>query len=393
MTSPRLSLLNALIEGRTGIPEEMEIIEVFRTADATELNALLTGVDTDALFASVDDHVLQPHHRTQLLQLLAVERRPELTVDGRAAVIYGLQAGRTTSAMELAIADLFLDVRGDDLTRLKNQINMRRDIHDLEGLVFVDIDDDGVRQRILDHIAVQARSVAPHEAKVLSDIDDTVFAKLHDKRYPSGTLYPGLVELFEALDDGPDEQPYSTGDLTFLTARPMDAFGLIESGTHRALKEAGIGTSSVLSGGFRALASKDLMAGKKLANVDHYRLLFPEYDLVFIGDSGQGDVRVGEGMYERHPEAIKAVFIHDVVDTPEAERAAYAEKKIYFVDTYVGAATKALELDLISRSGLDDVIADTRTRLDALVWDSPEQERRMRALVERDLAAVPSGLG
>ncbi len=33
------------------------------------------------------------------------------------------------------------------------------------------------------------------------------------------------------------------------------------------------------------------MAARKIANIAHYRQLFPEYRLVFIGDSGQGDVR------------------------------------------------------------------------------------------------------
>jgi len=34
------------------------------------------------------------------------------------------------------------------------------------------------------------------------------------------------------------------------------------------------------------------------------------------------------------------------------------------------------------------VVAETRAGLDAIEWDSPEQERRIRDLVDRDAAAA-----
>lgn len=163
-----------------------------------------------------------------------------------AGVVLGLQVGRTGRADEEAIRDIFLATRGEGLTRPKNQINSRTDAHDLEGLVFVDIDDPRIRQQLLDDISAEAVHVQADEAKVLSDIDDTAVAAIHDDRYPKGTLYPGILARYEALDRGPTPDTTSMGDLTFLTARPADAFGLIENHTRETLRKAGVGTASVL---------------------------------------------------------------------------------------------------------------------------------------------------
>ena len=62
-----------------------------------------------------------------------------------------------------------------------------------------------------------------------------------------------------------------------------------------------------------ALLSKEAMAEHKVHNIDHYRQLFGEYQLLFVGDSGQADVLVAEHLVTRHPEAIRLVLIHDVI--------------------------------------------------------------------------------
>ena len=65
-------------------------------------------------------------------------------------------------------------------------------------------------------------------------------------------------------------------------------------------------------------------------------------------------------------------------------RAELAAKGIWVVDTYVGAAAKAHELGLISEAGMQRVIDETHRLLDDVEWESSEQERAMRELVERD---------
>ncbi|GMA18001.1 hypothetical protein GCM10025862_37360 [Arsenicicoccus piscis] len=243
-----VALVQSLVDGHTAEGEERELLALLEAASPEELNDALTGGVARPLMTSVDNRVFGPDLRSELIDLLARRRRADLSIEAQAALIHAMQEGHTTAEMERAILDLFLALRGDELTALKNQVNQRTDHHDLEGLVFVDIDDDEVRTRLVEHFQSQAGAATVREAKVLSDIDDTAFSRIHETRYPKGTLIPGVLALYEALDQGPDDAPRSTGDLTFVTARPMDALGLIENHTRDSLRKAGIGTSSVLSG-------------------------------------------------------------------------------------------------------------------------------------------------
>lgn len=378
-------LIVTLLQGHTDRKEEAHVLELLREASAPTLDKVLREVDAAQLFRSLDDRLLGPANHAALRDLL-VERIGELSIAAQANVAYGLQAGITGRADEEAISAIFHARKGIELTQLKNQMNSRTDAHDLEGLVFGDIDDEGIRVEILDHIAEQAAGVHTGESKVLCDIDDTVICALHDDRYPKGTIYPGILALLEALDRGPDDEPFSTGDLTFVTARPGDALGIIENHTRSSLRRAGIATHSVLTGTLSALVTHDLMAGQKIANIDHYRQLFPEYRKLFIGDSGQGDVRVGELLLERFGDVVDIVVIHDVVGTPEDERATHAAAGIHFVDTYIGAARLMHERGLIAEAGLERVISESYAALDAIAWRSPEQRAAIQALLDRDVA-------
>lgn len=66
----------------------------------------------------------------------------------------------------------------------------------------------------------------------------------------------------------------------------------------------------------RKLLSNGSMAEKKIDNLRKYMQLFPEYGVVWIGDSGQGDVVVAHQLVEdaraKHLPP-PACFIHDVV--------------------------------------------------------------------------------
>ena len=145
-------------------------------------------------------------------------------------------------------------------------------------------------------------------------------------------------------------------------------------------------THSVLTGTLSTLFTHDLMAGQKMANINHYRKLFPEYTKVFIGDSGQGDIRVGQLMLEQFGKDVDIVVIHDVVNTPSDERARLAAGGINLVDTYIGAARLMHERGLIHQSGLERVIAESYAALDQIAWASAEQQAAVRALLDRDAA-------
>lgn len=47
-------------------------------------------------------------------------------------------------------------------------------------------------------------------------------------------------------------------------------------------------------------------------NFAEYVSLYPEFQHVFLGDNGQGDVRAAEMMAERYPGKLEAVYMHRV---------------------------------------------------------------------------------
>lgn len=308
-----------------------------------------------------------------------------------AALANALHRGRRWSsdhARELLVREAFLAFSGGDLTRFKSLLNSGPDHRDLEHLVFDVVDDEGTRADILEHIAVQAAEVEVPDLHVLSDIDDTLRCALHDGRYPRGTVYPGVVALYRALDAGHAADPEAPGDLTFVTARPMDPVGLVEQHTRRGLRDLGLPPHAVLSGTFAGLRNHDSMAGAKMENFRRFRALMPETHVVFIGDSGQGDVEVGRRMLATDPKAVRLVLIHDVVETPAEERAALRSEGIIVVDSPVGGALEAYAAGLASASGLASVADAAERDLARIRWESPEQEKATNALVERDIAAA-----
>lgn len=296
-------------------------------------------------------------------------------------------------ARELLVREAFLSLEGADLTRFKSLLSSGPDHRDLEHLVFDVVDDEGVRADILGHIAEQAAGVEVPDLHVLSDIDDTLRCALHDDRYPRGTVYPGVVALYRALDAGHAADPEAPGDLTFVTARPMDPAGLVEQHTRRGLRNLGLPPHAVLSGTFAGLRNHDSMAGAKIENFRRFRALMPETHVVFIGDSGQGDVEVGRRMLAADPTAVRLVLIHDVVDTPPEERAALRSEGVVLVDSPVGGAVEAYAVGLVSAAGLASVVEATERDLARTSWESPEQEKATTAIVERDLEAARTAYG
>ncbi|WP_353952638.1 diacylglycerol kinase family protein [Knoellia sp. S7-12] len=322
----------------------------------------------------------------ELIQQLVDD--PERDLAALADALHRSRRWSSDHAREHLVRDAFLSLRGGELTRFKSLLNSGADHRDLEHLVFDVVDDRGARQDILDHIAAEAVGVEVPDLHVLSDIDDTLRCALHDDRYPRGTVYPGVIALYRALDAGHSGDPTTPGDLTFVTARPMDPAGLIEQHTRRGLRDLGLPPHAVLSGTFDGLRNHDSMAGAKIENFARFRLLMPETHVVFIGDSGQGDVEVGRRMLAADPESVRLVLIHDVVALPDEERAALRSEGIVVVDTPVGGALEAYAVGLISAAGLASVVDSAVRDLARIRWGSPAQEAAATALLERDLASA-----
>lgn len=130
------------------------------------------------------------------------------------------------------------------------------------------------------------------------------------------------------------------------------------------------------------------MADVRLANVERYRQAFPEYGVVFVGDTGQGDVLVGTRMREAYPQDCPAVFVHDVVATAQPERDRLAALGVHVVDTYVGAAGVARGWGSSPTQASPRSPSRPWPSLDEVAWESAEQERDTRALFERDVAGL-----
>jgi hypothetical protein len=371
--------------GHTDRSEEQRLLELFSGATGAELNYLLSNVDLDALLGDVDDRVVGPDNLTALLELLCVKRAPELGLPIRVALIAALQKGDTHGLAERMVRALFLGLHGRELSEFKNLLDGRGHSHDLQQLLFHDVDDARIRQDILTHIQREAAAAPSGENKVLSDIDDTFLANWKDARYPPKTVYPGVLQFYRELDRGPGTIPGREGDLTFVSARPQDPLGLIEDRTLATLREHGVSSAVMLSGAFTHLLGNSRIAAMKFENFSRYVQLYPEYGFVFTGDSGQGDVAFGERMLAEHPESVRAVFIHDVIDTPEPVRMTWRGKRIFFFDTYIGAAVEAFEVGVIARDGVARVARAAREELERVPFASESQRQSRVAELERDL--------
>ncbi len=316
------------------------------------------------------------------------ERSEDLSVETRARLITELQRGRTSRSEEEAITRLFLGTAGSALTALKNAIEAGEDHRDLFALIFHDIDSETERARILDHFgsALDKRS----DLKILSDIDDTLYSNWKDERYPKRNratgkqyTYPGVRSFYRELDFARSPEPVLQ-DLTFLTARPGDRIGVGQGITRGHLKEMALGYAKILTGDFWHLLTHEQMAEKKYQSFIAYKKLFPEYDFVFCGDSGQGDVIAGGLMMEHPGSPMAAVFIHDVINTDQEKRAAYAARGVHFHDTYVGAAISAFSRGLLDAAAVLRVAEEAWNELLAIEFDSEMQKQARFAEHQRD---------
>ncbi|XXX76777.1 phosphatase domain-containing protein [Sorangium sp. So ce134] len=383
---PKLDEIRQRMASHTDREDERRILEILAGATAAELDELLVLLDLPALLGDVDDRLLGPDNRTALLELLTAERLGDLGIPARAALASALQRGRTGRRDEQALRRIWLGTRGADVTQLKNALDGRGGYRDLHQLFYHDIDDGDLREELLEHIAREA--VPTGEVKVLSDIDDTFYANWTDARYPKTTVYPGVLQFYAELDRGPGPEPGRSGDLTFVTARPGDRLGLVEDATLRALAARGQLAATVLAGSFTRLIGNRAIAEKKLENFLEYRRLYPEYGFVFVGDSGQGDIHFGQRMLELAPESVQAIFIHDVVATPERARQELAVGGVHLFDTYIGAAATALERGLLGPEGAARVAEAAIEAFAAIQFPSHEGREPRRLEMTRDLARL-----
>lgn len=373
-------LIEARLDGHTDRRDEAAILDALAQADAAALEGALMEMDLARLIGDLDDRVFGPSHRTALFRSMLDERLADQSVRLRARWVDALARGNTDDLDERALRSILVGTRGAELTALKNAIDEGDDHRHLLHVLHSDIDDAVIRGEILSHIRSEAEALPCAGRKVLSDIDDTFYCNWTDQRFPSETVYPGVIALYESLSTG--------GEVVFVTARPEDRTGVVEKVTHRTLRSRGVRAPVILAGSFTKLHSHDAIADGKLGSFVRYAELYPEYEMVFLGDSGQGDAAFGAAMREHAPEQVRAVLIHDVVGVPVDERARWRERGVELFDTYVGAARLARGIGLLDDDAVRRVREAADTELAALAFDTDALRAARLAELARDCEGV-----
>ncbi|KAH9252202.1 hypothetical protein BASA81_009794 [Batrachochytrium salamandrivorans] len=136
---------------------------------------------------------------------------------------------------------------------------------------------------------------------VLSDIDDTLLPSLKDCRgFTGGTPYPGVSTFLSQLASGDSEQ------VAFVTARPA----FLRKWTKKEIAKAGFDNGLLLMGSSRSAISPSGMLENKLKQARQMRRLWPECDMVLVGDNGQKDIDLGKALLSE--KLVVGVFIHDI---------------------------------------------------------------------------------
>ena len=125
---------------------------------------------------------------------------------------------------------LLLSVAPEDLPLFKFALEYDGDYKDLEEYIFHDIDKKECQDRIIEHFRKTPQQIG---IKVLSDVDDTMYANLIDERYPKKTLYPGVLEFYDSLKHEPFQ--LRAIPVTTLSARPNPIAGILEESSLKSL--------------------------------------------------------------------------------------------------------------------------------------------------------------
>ncbi|HMH52518.1 MAG TPA: hypothetical protein VK548_19925 [Candidatus Acidoferrum sp.] len=257
----------------------------------------------------------------------------------------------TLENAELRMERLLLSIAPEDLPAFKFALEYDLDYKDPEEYVFHDIDDADRQDRLVAHLR---RTPSSGGIKVLSDVDDTMYANLIERRYPKGTFYPGVLDFYDAAK----EEPFGALPaipITTLSARPNPVAGKLEEASlkklvaltknrlcpsalsgsigsstvgtvesllraHRARRptevEPGAGADDDALSDRQLHGEEDKIGDVKFANFARFAAIYPEYRYVFVGDSGQADALTASRMItETSTEGTARVvttFIHDL---------------------------------------------------------------------------------
>lgn len=187
-------------------------------------------------------------------------------------------------------------------------------------------------------------------------------------------------------------------NLVFLSARPhihKDVSEAVSYKIFRSLVESGrLHTMPSLLPGLLGAGVQALLCAKctrrawrsaafsKARSFFAYAKLYPEYNYVWVGDNGQGDVLAAELMRDSC-DAVRACFIHEVApieqtltSLPRPTREAWATRQIYFFRTYVGASLTAFQVGLITAEDVAEVVEEAIGDVESVLHTRARRKRR-----------------
>lgn len=307
------ALIHGMVEGLVG-------------GAGSDLGFVLASISVGSLFE------VAGRDTVRLLTDEALEK-DLLSSTSKAIIVHALQQRglRHSASSQRAVVRLILSCRGIELTTLKNILDSSGSYKNLHKLVYEEVTVKKKRT-ILEHLRHEANQVrlsrAGHSAvgiKLLSDVDDTLYSSGGrfpagcDTRFPKHMVYPGCLRLFQAICqanvseceaeriDGP------SCDLVFLSARPhvykdlMEDYSyrlfrdLVEDGRMHAFPTLLPGRLKSSFGAMLKTPCLGSWAWKHVAEIKYntflsFQELYLEYDFVFCGDNGQGDLLAAQLM-------------------------------------------------------------------------------------------------
>lgn len=363
-----------LFKRRQSVAEVRKSVSTLRSKDADGFLYMLENVSVGTLInlggAPVQDTLMEALEEGMLDTL------------SKAIIIDAFQkTGLHGTREQGEVRDLLLSCKGNDLVYLKTLLDGSGGYHNLSKLIFADVCSQSIRNEILSHFASEAellRTAVPSGrvgVKVLSDVDDTLLSSAGhfpagcDKSYPHKAVYPGCLKFYECLDAS-----FSPGqpscNLVFLSARPHVFKDLAEEASYQVFNSL-VSSSrmhslptllagKLLSGTWATVTFKCIgtrawkcVGQDKYSTYTNYIQLYPEYDFVFCGDDGQGDLFAGQKMLADDKGLCRAVVIHRVLtegtplQVPSADLDASSDEEgfleksqtnLVFHKSYLGAA-------------------------------------------------------
>ena len=247
---------------------------------------------------------------------------------------------------------------------------------DLTHYIFSKLTNDK-RSTLLKHLEEYKYNTKTH---LLIDIDDTIYPGGiggTNVSYKTKKVYPFFIILYNLFIN----KNISSAFITILTARPrflrnsvirhfntmFKNFDVLSGKSVHLLEGAGNVIDKYLISYFKQtkdrkqhdassgdlLTSYPKMGHRKYESYKKYSQVFPEYNFIFIGDSGQGDIDTSILMMKNHAN-VKFCFIHNIIQIKKKRisgkykdtnfrydiysndvKTNLTKKNIFFFDTYL----------------------------------------------------------